>query len=321
MGFIRNAFRLTAIGASAGVAWSLLGVDHNVALALPVPSDTFETLPTEIGHVALHRTTDGEGDPVLLIHSVNAAASSYEMSPLFQHWKGSRPVVAMDLPGFGFSDRGDLAYTPEQMASAIVDVLEATGPAHVCALSLGSEFAARAAVDRPDLFRSLTLISPTGLSGSHNEPMEFLGDLLRLPVVGQVAYDLLVTKPVLRYFLNKSTSGAPDDGLVEYAYSAAHQPGARFAPAAFLSGTLFTNDAAETIYEELAVPTLVLHDEDPYTDFKELPGVMGEHVVWRAVRIPDTTGLPQFEALDATVSAIEEFWNTTLVEGTTTPRP
>jgi pimeloyl-ACP methyl ester carboxylesterase len=321
MGFLRNVLRVTALGATAGIAWSRFRVDHSVALALPVPSDIFETLPTDTGHVALHRSTAGNGEPVLLIHSVNAAASSYEMSPLFKRWKGSHPVVAMDLPGFGFSDRGDLAYTPEGMASAIVDVLAATGPAHVCALSLGSEFAARAAVDRPDLFRSLTLISPTGLSGSPSEPMELLGDLLRLPVVGQVAYDLLVTKPVLRYFLNKSTTGAPENGLVEYAYHTAHQPGARFAPAAFLAGTLFTENAAETIYEELAVPTLVLHDEDPYTDFKELPDVMGEHVVWRAAHIPETAGLPQFEALNATGSAIEEFWTTTLVEGTTTPRP
>ena len=38
----------------------------------------------------------GSGAPLLLVHSVNAAASAYEMRPLFEHYRGSRRVYAVD---------------------------------------------------------------------------------------------------------------------------------------------------------------------------------------------------------------------------------
>lgn len=52
----------------------------------------------------------GEGAPVVLVHSVNAAASSFEMRPLFEGLRGERPVLAFDLPGFGRSQRGPRRY-------------------------------------------------------------------------------------------------------------------------------------------------------------------------------------------------------------------
>ena len=53
----------------------------------------------------------GSGPPLLLVHSVNAAASAAEVRPLHEHYNASRRVFALDLPGFGFSERGDRRYT------------------------------------------------------------------------------------------------------------------------------------------------------------------------------------------------------------------
>lgn len=317
MGIVKNSARLVAIGGAAVIGWSRFLVDHDVPLMPPLPSDNTTMVTTRAGAVALHRSEGNgvEDDRVLLVHSVNAAASSFEVRPLFERWSGSRPVVAMDLPGFGFSDRANQTYTPELMSEAIVDVLNTTGPAHVCALSLASEFAARASLGNPELFRSLTLISPTGLGGGGGGQPAFLEPLLRLPIMGEAGFDLLTTRPSLRFFLSKSTNDdSSTDRLVDYAYATSHIPGARFAPAAFVGGRLFTSNATERLYREVTVPTLVLHDEDPYTDFKKLPDLMGEKTNWRATRIPDTSGLPQFDALDATVEAIHTFWSEDLVD-------
>jgi pimeloyl-ACP methyl ester carboxylesterase len=49
----------------------------------------------------------GHGPPLLLVHSINAAGSAYEVKPLYEHYARSRTVYALDLPGFGFSDRSD----------------------------------------------------------------------------------------------------------------------------------------------------------------------------------------------------------------------
>ena len=38
--------------------------------------------------------------PLLLLHSINASASAYEVKPLFEHYRQQRPVYAPDLPGF-----------------------------------------------------------------------------------------------------------------------------------------------------------------------------------------------------------------------------
>ena len=48
--------------------------------------------------------------PLLLVHSINAAGSAYEIRPLYEHYRRLRPVYALELPGFGFSDRRDEEY-------------------------------------------------------------------------------------------------------------------------------------------------------------------------------------------------------------------
>jgi pimeloyl-ACP methyl ester carboxylesterase len=297
--------------ATAGVvAWSRLVVDHDRNLPAPVVADDRVTVPSASGDVVVHRGGSGPATPVVLVHSVNAAASAYEMRPLFEHWRSTRPVLAPDLPGFGASDRGDHDYTPAGMADALVAVLEGVGPAHVVALSLGCEFAARAALDRPDLVTDLTLISPTGLGARQDVAMpSAVGSVLRSPVVGQTLFDLLVTRASIRWFLSRSFVGDVDPGLVAYAWATAHQPGARFAPAAFLGGTLFTADAASRLYEPLEVPVLVVHDRDAHATFERVPAFVAGDARRRVARIPDTLGLPHFEAPQTTASAIEAFWD------------
>lgn len=109
---------------------------------------------------------------MLLIHSVNAAASAAEVRPLQQHFCRTRRVFCVDLPGYGLSHRSDLPHSPVRMTEAIRETVcliqRVAGPAPVdaLALSLGAEFLARAAVERPNTFRSLALVSPTGFRGS-----------------------------------------------------------------------------------------------------------------------------------------------------------
>jgi pimeloyl-ACP methyl ester carboxylesterase len=97
----------------------------NTRTDLPLPlTATLEVLPTKAGAIALyegHPTADDahganaargprqgmQLPPMLLVHSVNASASAAEMAPLFDYYRQSRSVYALDLPGFGFSDRSD----------------------------------------------------------------------------------------------------------------------------------------------------------------------------------------------------------------------
>ena len=63
-----------------------------------------------------------EGAPLVLLHSINAAPSAMEMRPLFEHYRDKRPVWVPDLPGFGISDRPDVAYSSESLCAVVSGV-------------------------------------------------------------------------------------------------------------------------------------------------------------------------------------------------------
>ncbi|GJF19509.1 MULTISPECIES: alpha/beta fold hydrolase [Streptomyces] len=99
--------------------------------------------------------------PALYVHGLGGSS---------QNWSALMPLLddvvdseAVDLPGFGDSpppDDGD--YTVSGHARAVVRHLDAAGrgPVHLFGNSLGGAVATRVAAVRPDLVRTLTLVSP-----------------------------------------------------------------------------------------------------------------------------------------------------------------
>lgn len=265
------------------------------------------------GRVAYYADPRGDGRPLLLSSSVNAAASAYDMKPLWDAYVGTRPLYALEWPGFGSGDRPDVPYTPELMTEALTALVARLGTdVDVVALSLGSEFAARAALREPRI-RSLALISPSGLGtprgGSQAASTGGATErrARRLRAVGAPLYALLRTRPSIELFLARSFRGPVDSGLVEYSLETSRQPGARNAPLAFIGGGLFAPDALRELYGQLTVPTLVLYDRDGFVSFERLPEFASRPGV-RAVRIPETDGLPHFEKLPEVRSALDAFW-------------
>ena len=131
---------------------------------------------------------------------------------------------------------------------------------------------------------------------------------LSLPYLSQGLFNLLTSRPSIRYFLGQAFVGQTPPEMVDYAYATAHQPGARYAPLYFLSGQLFTPNAAETLYAQLKLPALALYDRDPNITFDLLPDLIAHHANWRAERITPTSGIPHWEKTAETVAAMERFW-------------
>jgi pimeloyl-ACP methyl ester carboxylesterase len=308
-----------AVAAGGWILYSHFGINHRIPLPEAIPANRESFFSKSAGRVNYYVDLSGSGRPVVLIHSVNAAASSYEVSPLFLYFRGQRPVYAIDLPGFGFSERSDRIYSPLLYEETLVEFLssQVKQPADVIALSLSGEFASRAALSHPEWFTSLTLISPTGLGKSFLRkdlalsglPVGHIAHaLLTLPLWARPLFDLLVTRISIEFFLKQSFVGHVPSGFVEYAYASAHQPGAEHAPLYFITGKLFTPQVRTLVYERLKVPVLVLYDQDPYTSFERLPDVLLKNPFWQAVRLVPSRGLPHFERLADTVEVIEGFW-------------
>lgn len=270
----------------------------------------------QASRIAYYHRAGGEGRPLVLVHSINAAPSSYEVKPLFEHYAGTRPLYSIDLPGFGHSERGPRAYTPEIYANAIRVLLEEVvqAPADLLALSLSAEFAARAALGSPASVASLVLISPTGFS-RRMLPSAIvsrgLHRVLSARLWSQGLYDLLASKRSIRYYLGKSFRGEPPQDLVDYAYATSHQPGARYAPLVFLSTQLFTRNAIDKLYARLTKqPVLAIADRDPYVTFEQLEGFVSRHDNWQLEHLRPHLGLPHWERPQALFEALDRFWAT-----------
>lgn len=314
-----------AIGAGAlaaplgWMAYSSWGVSHAVPLPPALDAERRVFRSPGAGRLSYYASDRGSGRPVVLLHGVNAAASAAEVRPIFTALAGRRPVYALDLPGFGFSERADRAYSPALFARAIADFLSIElGEDQACdlvALSLSSEFAARVAVERPGLVHSIALVSPTGFEdGTRAESAARGGEaILRAMAIGpwaQPVFDLLASRPGIARQLGRSFAGPVDDALAEYAWRTAHQPGARHAPLCFLGGALFTPGARAELYDRVRQPVLVLYDTDPHVSFEALADTVARRRNWRALRIAGTRGLPQFDRPAETMRALDVFWMT-----------
>jgi pimeloyl-ACP methyl ester carboxylesterase len=216
----------------------------------------------------------GNGPPLLLVHSVNAVASAFEVRPIYDGMQGTHRVYALDLPGFGLSDRAEREYAVPLYVDAIHDMVEIiaaeTGVMVIdaLALSLSSEFLARAATQAPSRFRTLTFVTPTGFArGASNlaapagatREVPGLLLLLRFPLWSQALFDLLVSRASIRHFLRRTWGSRDvDEALFKYSYRTAHQPGARRAPLAFVSGRLFSKDILR-VYDAIGIPVWAPH--------------------------------------------------------------
>lgn len=275
-------------------------------------------LPSDAGQLALR--VSGQGEPLLLIHSINAAPSTAEVAPLHRHYERSRRVYSLDLPGFGASERSPRAYTPRLMTDALHAAVQAirrdSGPAPIDALavSLSCEFLARAALERPGDYRSLALVSPTGFNGravrrgppGSTLAVPWLQRLLQRPGWGRRLFSGLTRPGVIRFFLRKTWGSRQiDEWLWSQAVQTVRAPGAEHAPLAFICGALFSRDIHD-VYDQLRLPVWMCHGtRGDFTDYRQKRRLEGQPN-W-TFSVMATGALPHFEQLDRFCAEHEAF--------------
>jgi pimeloyl-ACP methyl ester carboxylesterase len=123
-------------------------------------------------------------DLVLCVHGMSGAATNWtdlmaELTPEFG-------CVAVDLPGSGFSPPPKSAdgYSVSAMARTVVRLIETLPhPVHLVGNSMGGAVSVKVAATRPELLRSLTLISPA-LPDRMPRPSLLRFPLLTVPGLG-----------------------------------------------------------------------------------------------------------------------------------------
>lgn len=208
---------------------------------------------------------DPEDPDLLLLHGINAAGTSAEFAAVFDDLASDHHVIAPDLPGFGLSDRPPLLYSPSLYVTFITDFVDdVTDDPSVVASSLVGAYTTMAT--ETSEFRELFLICPTSSTMPGNRT--WLRSLLRSPLVGEALFNLVSSERSLRYF--EADHGLYDDSnaddeYIEYRWQTTHQPGARFAPASFLSGALDPDVELGSALATVDVPTTLVWGEDAET--------------------------------------------------------
>ena len=131
---------------------------------LPWPG---EVVQTAVGDVFVRSGPDRAGsEPAVFVHGLGGSALNWTdlMGQLSDATADpALAAEALDLPGFGFSPPpADGDYSLDARVAAVIALIDTRGygPVHLIGNSLGGAISTRVAARRPDLVKTLTLISP-----------------------------------------------------------------------------------------------------------------------------------------------------------------
>jgi pimeloyl-ACP methyl ester carboxylesterase len=137
----------------------------------PIPPWPGELVPVGAGQVFVRSAPAPEGaEPALFVHGLGGSGTNWtDLMDVLRNPPEGGPdgpalaCEALDLPGFGYSlPPAESDYSVDARAAAVSGLIEKRGywPVHLTGNSLGGAVCVRVAARRPDLVRTLTLISP-----------------------------------------------------------------------------------------------------------------------------------------------------------------
>lgn len=207
---------------------------------------------------------DSQSQPTLVfLHGFGGGSSAYEWSKVYPAFASEYRILAPDLIGWGRSEHPERNYQVDDYITTIIEFLEQTceGAVSVVASSLTAAIVIRAAIARPELFQSLILTTPAGLSDfGQDYTRTFFAQLVSTPVLDRILYTAgIAVRWGIRNFLEQRQFAQPDrifPEIVEAYLESAQQPKAEYAALSFVRGDL-SFDLALYI-AQLTVPTAMI---------------------------------------------------------------
>ena len=136
-----------------------------------LPADRF----VRVGDQLVHVEQAGSGEPVVLIHGFGA--STYSWRKVMPALAASHRVVAIDLNGFGYTQRptSRASYTREAQAKLVLGTLDALGidRAHIVGHSYGGGLTLYLASRHPERFRTMVLVDSSAPTYANDRRSRF----------------------------------------------------------------------------------------------------------------------------------------------------
>lgn len=240
---------------------------------------------------------------VLLVHGYGASLNSYRpiLPALTPHFR----VIAVDLPGFGRSDRREGDYSPGALADVLAQILDRKGIHRVDAVghSWGASVALAFALRHRDRVDKLVVIS----GYIYDEQLVPFFRWAKVPGIGNALYAAFYREGIgERLYLNFYDPRMVTEKVVEEVEAQMALPGAVAAALAAARGMRF--DAVERSYRTIDAPALLIWGRDdrvarlPFGErlARELPHA-------RLVVFPRCGHLPMWECTGETAGALVDF--------------
>ena len=213
----------------------------------------------------LNSLESSELPPLVFLHSLGGGSSAYEWSKVYPAFAPDYQVIAPDLIGWGQSTHPAKDYQIADYLTVLAELLEKIGrPVPIVASSLTAGIVIRLAIQRPELFNFLFLVSPAGYSdfgAAYGQGIA--AKLAGIPGLDRLIYTLgaanaFAVRNFLEQFLFAQRSRLIPETVEAYLASATqHQ--ADYAALASLRGDLCFDLAL--YMDQLRVPTFIVWGE------------------------------------------------------------
>lgn len=257
-------------------------------------------------------------EPLVFLHGFGGGSSAYEWSKVYPAFAADYQVIAPDLIGWGRSDHPARNYQVEDYIAIITEFMEQTcsGPTSVIASALTAAFTIRAAINRPDLFKSLIVTTVAGLAefGRDYRRSRFaqVTQFIDVPILRQMLYNAGVANTLgIRGFLGDRQFAHPErvyPEMVNAYLQSAQQENAEYAALSFVRGDLCF-DLSQYI-TQLTTPTAIIWgQESEFTgpDIGRRFAEMNPDAIRIFYQLDDVGFTPQLELPGVTIGLIRKF--------------
>ncbi|MGB3265454.1 MAG: alpha/beta hydrolase [Microcoleus sp.] len=203
---------------------------------------------------------------LVFFHGFGGGSSAYEWSKVYPAFASEYRILAPDLIGWGRSEHPQRNYQVEDYITTLIEFLEKTcdSPTDAIASSLTGAIAIRAAIARPDLFKSLILTIPSGLSDfGQDYGSSFFAKLVNTPILDRLLYSTAIaTDGGIRSFLEQrqfADSRRIYQEIVDAYLESALEPNAEYAALSFVRGDLCFD--LSLYIAQLTTPTAIIWGE------------------------------------------------------------
>ena len=193
----------------------------------------------------------GSGSPVILLHSIHPAASSFEWHRIVDLLSESHTVYTVDLPGCGRSDRPEILYVNFYYVQFICDFImhmNIRNPV-IVASNLTTAAAIMATAYKKGLIRKCILINPPSISSLSQKPnpiSKIRYKVLTAPLIGELIYNILSSRMQIDMYFAETYFYNPfhgTDQLVDTYFESSHLGNGKgyYLAASIMSGYLNVN--------------------------------------------------------------------------------